>query len=178
MEFVRIINTGGTFNKIYDPVKGKLIVPKNNKAIEDILKSFYANVKYNLKGIIFKDSLNMTEHDRELLYREITINDNNLFNEIMEKQFNRIIVVHGTDTMDLSAEYIAKRVKNKCIVFTGAMVPYSINQTEATVNFTLALSKVLYNYESGVFIAMHGLILPYNKIKKNKEIGKFEEHKN
>ncbi|WP_281950378.1 asparaginase domain-containing protein [Nitrosophilus kaiyonis] len=159
---ITIINTGGTFNKRYDPVIGKLIVPKDNLAVEKILEAFCNNFKYELKGIIFKDSLDMDEKDREILLENIKNSDS-----------KKIIVIHGTDTMDKSAEFVAKNIKDKCIVFTGAMKPFSINQVEATANFTLALSKILLDFEEGVFIAMHSLVLPYNKIYKNRKIGKF-----
>jgi len=159
---IEIINTGGTFNKRYDPIKGELIVPKDNLAIENILKSFCDNFKYELKGIIFKDSLDMDDKDREFLLENIKNSDS-----------KKIIVVHGTDTMDKSAEFIAKNIKDRCIVFTGVMEPFSINPIEATANFTLALSKLLLDYQEGVFIAMHSLALPYDKIYKDRKNGKF-----
>ncbi len=159
---IEIINTGGTFNKIYDPIKGELIVPKTNEAIEKILKNFYNNFKYELKGVIFKDSLDMDDSDREIL-----------LNEIKESFSKKILVVHGTDTIDKSAKFIDKHIKNRCIVFTGAMKPFSIDSIEATANFTLALSKLLLDYEEGVFIAMHSLVLPYDKIYKDRDRGLF-----
>ena len=160
---IGIINTGGTFNKRYDPIKGELIVPKDNLAIEKILKSFYHNFEYELKGIIFKDSLDMDDKDREFLLENIKKSDS-----------KKIIIVHGTDTIDKSAKFIAKNIKDKCIVFTGAMEPFSINPTEATANFTLALSKLLLDCEEGIFIAMHSLVLPYDKIYKDKNEGRFK----
>ena len=159
---IEIINTGGTFNKIYDPIKGDLIVPKTNETIEKILKSFCNNFKYELKGVIFKDSLDMDDSDREIL-----------LNEIKESFSKKILVVHGTDTIDKSAKFIDKHIKNRCIVFTGAMKPFSIDSIEATANFTLALSKLLLDYEEGVFIAMHSLVLPYDKIYKDRDRGLF-----
>ena len=159
---IEIINTGGTFNKIYDPIKGELIVPKTNEAIEKILKNFYNNFKYELKGVIFKDSLDMDDSDREIL-----------LNEIKESFSKKILVVHGTDTIDKSAKFIDKHIKNRCIVFTGAMKPFNIDPIEATANFTLALSKLLLDYEEGVFIAMHSLVLPYDKIYKDRDRGLF-----
>ena len=159
---IEIINTGGTFNKIYDSIKGDLIVPKTNEAIEKILKSFCNNFKYELKGVIFKDSLDMDDSDREIL-----------LNEIKESFSKKILVVHGTDTIDKSAKFIDKYIKNRCIVFTGAMKPFNIDPIEATANFTLALSKLLLDYEEGVFIAMHSLVLPYEKIYKDRKRGVF-----
>jgi len=159
---ISIINTGGTFNKRYDPISGKLIVPRDNLAVEKIIDCFYDNFKYEIRGIIFKDSLDMNDNDRIVLLKEIN-----------ESQSDKIIIIHGTDTIDKSAEFIAKNIKGKCIVFTGAMKPFSIDKIEATANFTLALSKLLLDYEEGVFIAMHSLVLPHNQIYKDKIKGKF-----
>ncbi len=159
---IAIINTGGTFNKRYDPIKGELIVPRDNLAIENILKSYHTNLDYVLKGMIFKDSLEMDDKDRE-----------SLLNEIKNAQTKKVLVVHGTDTMRKSAAFIAKNIEEKCVVFTGAMEPFSINPAEATANFTLALAKLLLNFEEGVFIAMHSLVLPYSKIIKDRERGIF-----
>jgi len=159
---IGIINTGGTFNKRYDPILGELFVPKDSIAVEKVLAPFYDNFAYEIKGIIFKDSLMMDDRDREILLKEIK-----------EFDTDKIIVVHGTDTMDKSAKYIAKNIKDKSVVFTGSMKPFSIDPVEATANFTLALSKLLLDFEKGVFIAMHSLVLPYDQIYKDKKNGKF-----
>ena len=160
---ILIINTGGTFNKIYDPIKGELIVPHSNIAIEQILKrlpAFYNRVA--IKGIIYKDSLDMDDRDRKTLFKTI-----------IEAKTDYIIVVHGTDTMDISAKYIAEQVKNKTIVFTGAMVPFSIDKVEATANLSSALIALDF-IDKGVYISMQGYLLPYNKIYKDKTKGIFK----
>lgn len=161
---IKIINTGGTFNKRYDPISGELVVPKDSLAVEKILKAFYDNFKYEIRGIIFKDSLDMDDNDRKLLLEEIK-----------NSETDKIIVVHGTDTILKSARYIAEKIENRCVVITGSMKPFEIDKVEATANFTLALSKVLLDFEPGVFIAMHSLVLPYDKIHKDKTEGKFKK---
>jgi len=92
---VLIINTGGTFNKVYEPISGELIVPRNNIAVESILREL-PNTHSDIKGIIFKDSLDMNDSDREELYRVVR-----------DSKDKDIVIVHGTDTMDISAKYIA-----------------------------------------------------------------------
>ncbi|WP_234697150.1 asparaginase domain-containing protein [Nitrosophilus alvini] len=161
---ILILNTGGTFNKIYEPKTGRLIVPKSNIAVEKILSCYKDNIDYILEGIIFKDSLEMNESDREQIADEIEKRDNDL-----------VIVVHGTDTMDKSAAYVSKRVKDRCIIFTGSMIPFGMDPTEAAANFSLALSKLILDPQPGVFIAMHGLVLPYDKIFKDKKEGAFRK---
>ncbi len=160
---ILVINTGGTFNKIYDPIRGELTVSKSNRAIESILNTLPAYCdRVTVNGIIFKDSLEMNSKDREALFRMIS-----------EAKTDYIVVVHGTDTMDISAEYISDRVNDKKIVFTGAMVPFSIDEVEATANLASALTALPF-VSNGVYISMQGHLLPYDKIRKNRDLGIFE----
>lgn len=167
MEDILIINTGGTFNKEYHELNGELIIPKNNKNIEEIiLNCFRGNNNLEIVGEIFKDSLDMDDLDRIKL-SEICSNTNS----------NKILIVHGTDTMDISADYLNNciNLSNKTIIFTGAMVPYNIDKQESTSNFSFSLSFLLNTSKTGVFIGMHGLTLPFNKISKDKSKGIFRE---
>jgi L-asparaginase len=158
---ISIISTGGTFNKIYNPIKGELEIDKDSKAIEEILKKW--NMKAKIINIIHKDSLFMNESDREELLKEVkTLPQKN------------IIIVHGTDTMDISAKKLALANLDKRVIFTGAMVPFSIDKVEATANLVSAITFCNSPYQKGVYIAMHSLIAPYNKIIKNREKGIFE----
>ncbi len=156
---MRIINTGGTFNKIYDPIKGQLVVPCDNRAIEAILRR--CELKIPVEGIIYKDSLDMDEMDRK-----------KVLETIQRAKERSIIVVHGTDTMDQSAAFIASHLKDKMVIFTGAMVPFSIDPIEATLNLSTAIAHAR-SFQEGVFIAMHGLFAPYDRIYKDRQRGIF-----
>jgi L-asparaginase len=104
----------------------------------------------------------MTNHDRlELL---ATINQSNC---------SDIIIIHGTDTMDITAAYLAEADLEKKIVLTGAMVPYSIDPVEATANLASAFGYLQTLQKHGIYIAMHGLFATYDKMKKEKKKGKF-----
>lgn len=155
-----IINTGGTFNKRYDPIKGELFVPNDNQAVDSILESLEIDIF--LQGVIYKDSLEMNDHDRTLLGQTIATSD-----------AKTVIVIHGTDTMDLSAEYIDRLALDKAVVFTGAMVPFSIDPIEATANLSMAMGYA-HNAEAGVHIVMQGVMGSFKQVKKNKSAGKFE----
>lgn len=155
-----ILNTGGTFNKRYDPKNGELFVPEDNNAIEAIVSVFTNTIA--VRGLIYKDSLDMTTDDRELLGKTINQSDE-----------NTILVIHGTDTMDLSARYIASLGLNKVVVFTGAMIPFSIDTIEATANLSMAIGYAR-NASNGVHIVMQGVCGHYDKVIKNRELGKFE----
>ncbi|HRM35929.1 MAG TPA: asparaginase domain-containing protein, partial [Aliarcobacter cryaerophilus] len=118
---ITVINTGGTFNKRYNPLSGELDVPKDSIALDEIISYCY-NIDFDVLNIISKDSLEMSDVDRELIVKTIK----NIKNE-------NIIIVHGTDTMGLTASFIDEKVNDKTIVLTGAMLPISINKVEATL---------------------------------------------
>jgi len=155
-----ILNTGGTFNKRYNPLAGELFVPRDNDAVETILKSLVIDI--DVQGIIYKDSLEINDADRSLLA-----------DTIVQSNEKVIIVIHGTDTMDVSAEFIAGLALQKTVVFTGAMVPFSIDPIEATANLAMAIGFA-YRSCSGVYIVMQGICGQYNYVRKNRECGKFE----
>ncbi|MCP4971058.1 MAG: asparaginase [Arcobacter sp.] len=158
---VTIINTGGTFNKRYNPIKGQLEVPSDNIALNKIIASCH-NVDFEIKNIVSKDSLDITHKDRQELVNEIK-NTNN----------KKIIIIHGTDTIDLSAKFIKSKIINKKIIFTGSMVPMSIDEVEATMNFSKALGFLSAKPKNGVYLAMHGVVIDEEKLKKDKRKGKF-----
>ncbi len=157
---IHFVNTGGTFNKRYNMIKGTLEVPKDYEALENILKNSLFNKKYKITQIISKDSLEFTKYDRKLLLKTIQ--------NIKE---DKIIIIHGTDTMKKSAKFISN-IKDKKIVFCGAMKPYEINQIEATANLFLALGFI-ENAKNGIYIAMNGVVDSYKKIEKNYKKGIF-----
>jgi len=161
---IEVINTGGTFNKRYNPLNGELEVPNDFLAIEDILnKGLCVNQQIKITQIISKDSLEFTKEDRKFLLE--TIQNSNS---------NKIIIVHGTDTMIKSAKFIAKTIKNKKIIFTGAMKPYEIEKVEAVANFMMAFGFI-QNAKNGVYVSMHGIVKKYDKIQKDYQKGIFYE---
>ena len=160
---ITVINTGGTFNKRYNPLTGELEVPKDSLALDEIISYCY-NIDFDVLNVISKDSLDMSDADREFIVKTIK----NCKNE-------NIIIVHGTDTIDLTASFIDENIKDKTIVLTGAMLPISINKVEATLNFASAIGFLNSNCENGIYISMHGSVKNYKKLVKNREIGKFLE---
>ena len=158
---VTIINTGGTFNKRYNPIKGALEVPNDNIALNKIISSCH-NVNFEVKNIVSKDSLDMTDEDRQLIT-----------NTIKDSANDKVIIIHGTDTVDLTSNFLRKQIDDKKIVFTGAMVPMSIDEVEATMNFSMALGFLNSNIENGVYLAMHGVVVDASRLKKDRIVGKF-----
>ena len=160
MKKILLISTGGTFNKVYNPQNGELEIDKKSTAIEEIAKKWLC--KFELLNIIGKDSLEITNHDRlELL------------STIHQSTYQSIIIVHGTDTMDVTAEYLADSELEKTIVITGAMVPYSIDPTEATANLCAAYGYINALEKEGIYITMNGVMGDYKKVRKDRKKGKF-----
>ncbi len=158
---ILIINIGGTFNKYYDPIRGELCIDNGAHALEDLASKWKHSFK--IVNIIGKDSIEMTSEDRlELLAT------------IHQSSYRKILIVHGTDTMDLTAAYLSDADLEKCIILTGSMVPYSIDPVEATANFAFAYGSLLNHKTNGVFIAMHGLIDTHDKLYKERKEGRFK----
>lgn len=160
MKKTLIISTGGTFNKIYDPIKGEFIIDEVSHALEQIASKWLC--EFEIINIIGKDSLEMTNHDRLELLATISHSD-----------YDHILIVHGTDTMDITAEYLAEADLEKCIVLTGAMVPFSIDPVEATANLSSAYGYINALEQEGIFIAMNGVMGPYETVKKDRSKGRF-----
>ena len=160
MKKILCISTGGTFNKIYNPVSGELDVDIKSRAIDEINTKWKNEIE--TISIIGKDSLMINNSDRLLLLATINLS-----------KYNHIIIIHGTDTIKDTASYLADSDLEKCVVLAGAMVPFSIDPVEASVNFGAAYGFLQGSEKNGIFIAMNGLILPYNGIRKDRAAGKF-----
>ena len=156
-----ILNTGGTFNKRYNPLSGEMEVPFDNIAPEKILENFTYDVE--MAGLIYKDSLDMEMDDRKMLASIIAASDKTHF-----------IIIHGTDTMEVTASFLDEVLDNRVIILTGAMVPFEIDPLEATSNLSMALGYANVQNEAGVYICMQGSVAKYDKLVKNKKLGKFE----
>jgi len=122
---ILIVNTGGTFNKYYNRINGKLEVDQSASVLESLAEKWLTC--FQILSIIGKDSLEMNSQDRLELLAVLS-----------QAEEERIIVVHGTDTMHTTAEYLADAELEKCIVLTGAMVPFRIDPVEASANFASA----------------------------------------
>jgi len=156
-----ILNTGGTFNKVYNKKNGNLEVAFNNNAIERILQTSQRD--YDLAGVMYKDSLDMDINDRKILA-----------NIIMESKESKFVVVHGTDTMGETAEFLSAVFDDRVIVLVGAMRPFEIDNIEASYNLGMAMGFLSAEVKNGVYISMSGFVKPWDMIIKNKSKGNFE----
>ena len=155
-----IVNTGGTFNKFYNPLNGTLEVDNGSRTLEEIASKWLTS--FEIINIIGKDSLEMTNHDRLELLATLSRTD-----------AEKIIVVHGTDTMLVTAAYLSDADLEKRVVLTGAMVPYSIDPVEATANVASAYGYLCALKDNGIYIAMHGILDHFDNVAKDHQKGKF-----
>ena len=159
---IQILITGGTFDKSYDHISGDLFFEKTH--IPEMLERSKCRLNVNVKTLMMIDSLEMTEKDIE-----------KIIEECKKTNSKKIVITHGTDTMVNTAEKIAKTIKNKTIVLTGAMIPYAFgSSSDGFFNLGSALSFV-QTLENGVYIAINGQYFDYDKVKKNKLKGYFEK---
>ena len=156
-----ILNTGGTFNKRYNSLSGEVEVPYDNTAIEAILETNLS--QYDLAAVMYKDSLDMDMNDRKILA-----------NIIMESVDNSFLIIHGTDTMHETAEFLSTVFEDRKIVITGAMRPFEIDKIESSLNLGSSIGFLKAQEKNGVYICMNGYIEPWEKIKKNTLKGQFE----
>ena len=159
---IKIYSCGGTFEKIYDPLTGQLIF--KNSCLNELVDRSRVTQETTTETILLKDSLDMTDKDRELILSKINLDP-----------LEQIIIIHGTDTMIETAKFLmSKTDPNKTIVITGAMVPYSLKNSYAFFNFGSALMS-LRSLTAGVWIVMNGRCFKPNKVIKNKNLGVFQE---
>ena len=158
---IRIFVTGGTFDKTYDEIEGKLTFTDTH--LNEMLQLGRSQVDVSVRTLMMVDSMAMTAEDRAIIVRNC-----------LTCEESHIVVTHGTDTIVETAAAIAAGVSGKTIVLTGAMVPYAFGSSDGLFNLGSALSfaQVL---PPGVYVAMNGRHFAWDKVRKNRDTGVFEE---
>jgi len=157
---IRIFVTGGTFDKTYDEIHGRLVF--GDTQVGEMLQLGRSRVDVSVRTLMMVDSLDMTDADREIIARSCA-----------QCEESRIVITHGTDTMVDTARAIAAIVRGKTIVLTGAMVPYAFGSSDGLFNLGSALSfaQVL---PPGVYVAMNGQHFHWDRVRKDRATGVFE----
>ncbi|MBA2422840.1 MAG: asparaginase [Chitinophagales bacterium] len=158
---IMILITGGTFDKEYDELSGKLYFKETH--LPEMLKLGRCTLQTEVRTLMMIDSLEMTEEDRDLLVHYCS-----------KCEEDKIVVTHGTDTMDVTARKLAEANIEKAIVLTGAMIPYKFGSSDGFFNLGSALAFA-QSLPHGVYIAMNGRYFPWNNVRKNRNTGVFEE---
>jgi len=157
--FIRFITTGGTIDKIYFDALSQFEV--GDSQIKHILTEGLVQFDYDVVSLLQKDSLDMTDEDRQALRDTIAKDDAQHF-----------IVTHGTDTMPETAEVLAG-LDGKTIVLTGALTPARFKSTDAIFNVGMAVAAV-QTAAPGVYIAMSGQVFTAGEVRKNRAENRFE----
>ena len=158
---IRILVTGGTFDKEYNELEGTLFFKDTH--LPEMFALGRCRVAVDLRTLMMVDSLDMTEEDRQIILRHCR-----------EARESQIIITHGTDTMEQTARSLGETIRDKTIVLTGAMIPYKFGSSDGLFNLGSALAFV-QTLPAGVYIAMNGRHFQWNNVRKNRKTGQFEE---
>tara|TARA_B100000700_G_C14882978_1_gene778989 strand:+ start:34 stop:519 length:486 start_codon:yes stop_codon:yes gene_type:complete len=158
---VKIFITGGTFDKEYDEITGKLFFKDTH--MREMLELGRSKLDVNIRTLMMIDSLDMSAEYRQLIVENCRKADE-----------DQIIITHGTDTMTKTGKVLAEEKLEKTIVLTGAMIPYKFGSSDGLFNLGSALGFV-QSLPHGVYLAMNGRCFDYDKVRKNKETGVFEK---
>lgn len=157
---LRIIATGGTFDKHYDPLSGNLIF--SDSVVPAALLRARVTGDVVFEPLLALDSLDMQDAHRE-----------QILSACRQSPQQQIVIVHGTDTMRETAEVLGRAQLACSIVLTGAMVPYDIANSDALFNLGYAMAAAGL-VPHGVYVAMNGKLWPWNAVQKNRVAGVFE----
>ncbi len=160
-EPIRVLVTGGTFDKEYDELHGKLYFKDTH--LPEMLRTARCRVEVRVRTLMMIDSLEMTEADRRAIA-----------DQCRACEEARIVITHGTDTMADTARALIAAGLGKTVVLTGAMIPWAFGSSDGLFNLGSALSFA-QALPAGVYVAMNGRCFPGDRVRKNRDTGVFEE---
>jgi L-asparaginase len=157
---IKFFTTGGTIDKVYFDAKSEFEV--GSPQVLEVIKDANVSFEYEIESILQKDSLDMTESDRQLVRQRVATEPCPL-----------VVVTHGTDTMVQTARALMD-IAGKTIVLTGSMQPARFRSTDAVFNIGAAIGAV-QSLPCGVYIVMNGRVFDPRKARKNVEQNRFEQ---
>ena len=159
---IRIFVTGGTFDKEYDERTGNLFFKDTH--LRDMLQLGRCRLPVEVRTLMMVDSLEMDDDDREIIIKQCR-----------KCEQDRIVVTHGTDTMSETARALGEAgIEDRTIVLTGAMIPFAFGSSDGLFNLGAALAFA-QSLPAGVYVAMNGRVFTWDNVRKNRDIGEFEE---
>jgi L-asparaginase len=158
---IQIFVTGGTFDKEYNELTGELFFKQTH--VLDMLRLGRCRLDVDVEALMMIDSLQMTDEGRQLILERCLATDS-----------TRIVITHGTDTMEETAAILGRGISGKTVVLTGAMVPYTFGSSDGMFNLGTALAFV-QTLSPGVWVAMNGRCFAWDAVHKNRDLGVFEE---
>ncbi len=158
---IMIFVTGGTFDKEYNELSGQLFFKDTH--VHEMLDLGRCHVETEVRTLMLVDSLEMSDDDRQIVLEHCR-----------KAKEDRIIVTHGTDTMEVTARTLGAAGLSKTIVVTGAMIPYKFGSSDGLFNLGSAMAFV-QSLPHGVYVAMNGRYFRWDRCRKNRQTGVFEE---
>ena len=158
---IQLFTTGGTFDKVYYDALSDFQI--GEPMAPDILHEARVGFDFKVESLVKKDSLDLTDADRELIRAKVAA-----------CPARHILITHGTDTMTQTAA-VLQGIAGKVIIFTGAMQPARMKNSDAPFNLGLAIGA-LQCLGDGIYIAMSGRVFAADQVQKNRAAGRFEEH--
>ncbi len=157
---IRLLVTGGTFDKVYDERTGQLFFRDSH--IAEMLRLGRCRLDIQVRTVMMVDSLEMTAADRQMI-----------LDQCRQSPEEQIVITHGTDTIAETARVLGEALQGKTVVLTGAMIPFAFGSSDGLFNLGSALSfaQVLPH---GVYVAMNGRCFPWDNVRKNRDAGFFE----
>lgn len=159
---ILILITGGTLDKVHDTItEGLVFDDPNESQLPDVLRVGRCDHPA-LHILMQKDSLDMEDADRALILHAVT-----------NAKEDRIVLTHGTGTMELTAKYLDGKIGDKTVVLTGAMRPHSLGKSDAGFNLGGAIIAA-QSLDYGVFAVMNGRIFEAQNLHKDTDFGRFD----
>ena len=154
---IRIFITGGTFDKAYNELKGTLYFKDTH--LSEMLALGRCKVPVEMRTLMMVDSLEMTDQDRRTILEHCRTSPE-----------DRILITHGTDTMEHTARLLGESLTGKTVVLTGAMIPYKFGSSDGLFNLGSALAFV-QALPHGVYVAMNGRCFRWDNVRKERASG-------
>ena len=163
---IRIFVTGGTYDKEYNERDGSLYFKDTH--LREMLQLGRCRVDVEVRTLMMVDSLEMDDDDRAVI-----------LNQCRKCPSNRIVITHGTDTMEVTARVLGeamtdKTITDKTIILVGAMIPFAFGSSDGLFNLGAALAFA-QSLPPGVYVAMNGRYFRWDNVRKNRDVGEFEE---
>ena len=158
---LRLIATGGTFDKHYNELNG--VLGFSDSHLPEVIKRSRMTIPVALDVLPLLDSLDMQDADRQRVLAAC-----------QAAQEKAIVIIHGTDTMRDTAAVLGAAKLDQTIVLTGAMIPYEIANSDALFNLGFACG-VAQTLPAGVYVAMNGQVFPWDNVQKNRAAGVFQQ---
>ena len=158
---IKILVTGGTFDKEYDEINGKLYF--QNTHLPELLQLGRCRMDIEIRTLMMIDSLDMNSEDHETI-----------LSFCKKSEQEQIVITHGTDTMEITAQVLGQANLPKTIVLTGAFIPIKFGSSDGLFNLGSALAFA-QTLPHGVYVAMQGKYFLWNNVRKNRSSGIFEE---